>query len=363
MAETLDTAQIRRDFPHLDRCVYLNTAATGLAAPGTGEAAARMYAEMLAQGYDAQPLWMAERQRVAGQLARLLNVAPDWLDFASSSTDALTRAIQALPLTAGHRVVMPEDDFPSVKAALDGLSDRGVAVIRVPVADEVSRTDTLLAALPGADLLAVSHVHWETGTRVDLARLSAACRAQGTILAVDGVHAVGAVPVDASLADLYVTSFFKWTLAGFGLGLGVVSPALRARLEPRQRGYANPAPSRHLAHSHANYPGIFALGAALDYLDALGHGRIEARVAQLQAELTARLTEAGFNVATPPDAAAGIVALRLPDPEATARALDRQGIRTSPRGAMLRLSPHFYNSSDDLAACTAALVALAGQDS
>lgn len=362
MAQTLDIGAIRRDFPHLDRCLYLNTAATGLAAPGTAEAAARMYAELLSHGYDAQPLWMAERQRVVGLLARLMNVEPGGIEFASSSTDALTRAIQALPLGPGERVVVPDDDFPSVKAALEGLGRRDITVVRVPVTDEARRTDSLIEALPGASLLAVSHVHWETGTRIDLARLSAACRGQGALLAVDGVHAVGAIPVDASLADIYVTSFFKWTLAGFGLGLGIISPALRARLEPQQRGYANPAPSRLLAHSHANYPGIFALGAALDYLDRLGHARIEARVAGLQADLSARLIAEGFDVATPADAAAGIVALRVPDPEGLARSLDARGIRTSPRGAMLRLSPHFYNSSDDLAACCAALVALAGQD-
>ncbi|PWE27522.1 hypothetical protein C4N9_15865 [Pararhodobacter marinus] len=362
MSETIDTLDFRRDFPHLDRCIYLNTAATGLAAPGTGEAAARMYGELQSRGYDAQPLWMAERRRVLGLLARLLNVEADWIDFASSSTDALTRALQALPLKAGERVVVPDDDFPSVKAALEDLKSRGITVARVPIADEAQRTEALIDALPGASLLAVSHVHWETGTRVDLARLSAACRARGTLLAVDGVHAVGAIPVDASLADVYVTSFFKWTLAGFGLGLGVVRPALRERLEPRQRGYANLAPSRLLAHSHANYPGIFVLGAALDYLEKLGHARIENRVAKLQAELSARLIADGFAVATPPEAAAGIVALKVPDPEGLARSLDERGIRTSPRGAMLRLSPHFYNSSDDLAACCAALVTLAGQD-
>lgn len=354
--------QVRRDFPHLDHCVYLNTAATGLAAPGTGDAAARMYTELQSRGYDAQPLWMAERQRVVDLLARLLNVGADGIEFASSSTDALTRAFQALPLKAGDRVVVPDDDFPSVKAALEGLSARGVLVVRAPISDEAHRTEALIDALPDASLLAVSHVHWETGTRVDLARLSAACRAQGILLAVDGVHAVGAIPVDASLADIYVTSFFKWTLAGFGLGLSVISPGLRGRLEPQQRGYANPAPSRLLAHSHANYPGIFALGAALDYLRTLGHARIEARVARLQAELSARLIADGFAVATPADAAAGIVALRVPDPDGLARSLDERRIRTSPRGAMLRLSPHFYNSSDDLAACCAALVALAGQD-
>ncbi|MCW1934251.1 aminotransferase class V-fold PLP-dependent enzyme [Pararhodobacter zhoushanensis] len=353
-------AALRRDFPYLAQCTYLDSGATGLAAPGTGAAAAHFYDAMQSRGFDGRPDWMAMRTRVEGELAALLGVAPDWLDFGSSSTDVLNRAMQAVPVSPGDKIVLAADEFPSVLAVAQGLETRGAVLDLIDIPDESDRTARLIAALPGARYVAVSHVHWETGTRVDLAALSTACRTAGAVLVVDGVHAVGAVPVDAALADLYVTSFFKWTMAGFGLGLSVTSPLLRAQMTPQQRGYANPAPSKLLQPSHVNYPGLAALEAALKYLAELGWEAIFERVALLQCRLADQLRAAGFDVVTPRDAAAGLVSVTVPDPERWAADLAKRGVKLSARGAVLRIAPHIYNTQADLDACCAAMIAIAG---
>ena len=74
--------------------------------------------------------------------------------------------------------------------------------LRVAIPDELERTETLRAAVKnGVKVLAVSHIHWRTGTRVDLVQLSAHCRKHGCRLIVDGVQAIGAVPVRAAIVD------------------------------------------------------------------------------------------------------------------------------------------------------------------
>ena len=196
--------------------------------------------------------------------------------------------------------------------------------------------------------LSVSHVHWRTGTRVDLEVLASACRKHDCRLIVDGVQAVGAIPVDASEVDAYCASVFKWLLSGFGLALVVLSERMSSELTPVVRGYANPPPSRALRYGHLNYPGIYALHATLRYLDSMGWQSIHAHVSRLASRTLHALRNRGFDVVTPQDSHAGIVSIRHPDASALVETLTRSSILVENGSPYLRVSPHFYNTDADL---------------
>lgn len=341
-----DPAAVRRDFPYLDRRLYLNTASTGISHRLAGRATASFFEDMYARGYDGAADWRAVAGRVRAQAGRLANVAPDDVGFAGTTTEALNLIAHSLPVRPGDRVVHLADEFPSVRAAADILVARGAERIEPAVEGEEGRSRALAQAAAGATFVLVSHVHWESGTKIDLAALSAACRAAGALLIVDGIQALAATEADASLADAYVASVFKWLISGFGLAVAITGPRLRERLTPVFRGYANPPPSRALAYSHANYPGLMTLEFSLGYMEGLGWDAIFARNRMLHGRLRERL--AGLDIATPEDAAAAILSVRLPDPPATAARLAEQGASTEARGACLRISPHFYNDETDI---------------
>jgi len=194
----------------------------------------------------------------------------------------------------------------------------------------------------------VSHVHWRTGTRLDLTRLGAACRKSGCRLIVDGAHAVGAVPVDATRVDAYCSSVFKWLLSGFGLGFMIVSDSLANEMNPAVRGYSNEPPSRLLTYSHANYPGIYALHATLVHLRTIGWERIHARVGSLATHAALALRRAGFEVLTPERTHGGIISFRHPQGAALVEALARRSIFVEDGGTVVRVSPHFYNTEEEV---------------
>ena len=82
---------------------------------------------------------------------------------------------------------------------------------------EAERQDALAAAVTGRTrVLVVSHVHSITGTCLDLDRLGQVCRGHDALFVVDGIHALGAVPVSLTHVDAYMAGVFKWMLAGFG---------------------------------------------------------------------------------------------------------------------------------------------------
>lgn len=345
---TIDTDDVRRDFPFLETCLYLNTAAAGIAPRAAAAAASRFYDEMLSRGYEGRDDWRAVASSVQARIAALASVAPEDVGFAASTTEALNLVTYALPVQAGDRVVVAADEFPSVELALSGLARRGAEIDAVPIGDERARTDLLCEAAAGARHLGVSHVHWQTGTKVDLDRLSEACRANGCSLIVDGIQALGATPVDASKADAYVAAVFKWLLSGFGLAVVITRPGFRETLEPAFRGYFNPPPSRELRPSHLNYAGLCVLDATLTRLEELGWANLFDRVSMLVGRLRLRLAEAGLRTLTPEGAAAGIVAVECEAADDVVSRLKRRGVSVEARGSAIRVSPHFYNTESEV---------------
>jgi selenocysteine lyase/cysteine desulfurase len=351
--------EVRAAFPYLARCTYLNTASTGIAWPGQADAVAEFFRADQGEGYNGATRWRARADACRTSVAALLGVPRHTVEFTRSTTEALNLVALALPMMHGDRIAFAADEFPSVAMPWHARATGGIDVDLVAVADEGQRTDLLVRAVErGARVLAVSHVHWRTGTRVDLARLSRACRAADCWLIVDGAHAVGAVPVDAGLADAYCAPTFKWLLSGFGLGLLTVSDRLQRALAPRVLGYANEPPSMSLGHSHVNYPGLYALHATLAYLERLGWPAIHARVAMLAGSMHERLLERGVDVVTPGDARAGILAVRHADSANLVRRLAARGIHVEDRDGLVRVAPHFYNTVEDVDAFVNALTDL-----
>jgi cysteine desulfurase / selenocysteine lyase len=255
----------------------------------------------------------------------------------------------SLPLQAGDQVVVADDEFPSVVQPWVSLQNRGVRLVRVPVGRESDRNRLLSEAITDSvRVLAVSHVHWRTGGLIDLAALKKVCEQHDCHLIVDGVQAVGAVAVDAGMADAYCASVFKWLLSGFGLGFVSVSERLTEQLTPVFRGYANEAPSHDISYGHVNYPGIYALRMSLDYLQSVGWEHIHSRVASLAQRSISSLRERGFDVVTPDEGHAGIVSMRHPTSTQIARALAEQSIFVENGTSILRVSPHFYNTEDEV---------------
>jgi cysteine desulfurase / selenocysteine lyase len=351
--------RVRADFPYASECVYLNTAAAGLSWKGQGAAAARFYDEAKRQGMNGMPHWRKVRQDATTRIARLVGVREDEIHFVGSTTEGLNLVASAVRWHPGDEIVVLADEFPSVLFACENAERAGATVRRIPVQSESQRDAALVDALtPATRMVAASQVHWATGTRLDLTRLSTACRGNGTLLMVDGVQALGAVPADLGETDVYCASTFKWLVSGFGLAILVVRDRLQGELVPAMRGYNNPAPSTELHYSHVNYPGIYALAATLEFLETIGWDRIYARVDTLASELAAVLRERGVDVVTPDDAHAGIVSCVLSDPASVRDKLVSRDTYVGAREGLLRTSAHFYNDVDDIRTFGDALSAL-----
>ena len=255
--------RLNDDFPFVTRCVYLNTAAAGVSWSGQGQAAAAFYDDAKSLGFNGMARWRGMAARARASIARLVGCSESEIRFVGSTTEGLNLIVSSMAWRSGDEIVFADDEFPSVVAACERAVSAGVTARRVHISKEREREAALAAAITSATrMVAVSHVHWATGTRIDVARLASLCDAVGATLLVDGVQALGAAPVTLGSAHAYCASVFKWLLSGFGLAVLIVREPLQRQLAPVARGYNNPAPATELQYSHINYPGICALAAA-----------------------------------------------------------------------------------------------------
>jgi cysteine desulfurase/selenocysteine lyase len=340
--------EVRSQFPFLAECAYLDTASTGLTPPGVSAAVTHYLDVVKARGILGRDAWRARGKALRARLATMLGVVPTDLAFLSNTSEGINLFAHSLDWRRGDQVVVAADEYPTVRDAWRFATRRGVEIVPVPIHDEARREDLLLNAISvRTRVVAVSHVHWVSGTRLDIDRIGRHCRGLDALLVVDGIQALGAVPVDLRHVDVYSAATFKWLLAGFGFAIMATSERARAAIEPVFRGAMNTP--HQLTYSHTNYAGVYALDATLDYLDSVGWDAIHARVKYLAGRLHAELEGRGHKLCAPADRIAGIVSIPVHDDfKHLEERMAERGIRITVRSPVIRISPHFYNDDSDI---------------
>ncbi len=339
----------REDFPYLEGRVYLNSAGAGLAWCGQWAAAARYYRDVASMGADGRLIWQEQGVRTRERVAQMIGVPVDDVNFFRNTSEVLNLAANSIAWRDGDEVVVASDDFPSVQWPWVKAEERGGRVVRVdPVAEGLREQRLLDAVTPRTRVLSVSHVHTLTGTRLDLARLGRACREVGALLVVDGIQSLGAIALDLTYVDVYGSAVFKWMLSGFGTGIGVFGERARSMLTPAYRGYRNVPPSSSFEYADPNYPGLYVLDATMEYVEGIGWARVYERVDRLTRRVEEAVAAVGITPLAPADARAGIVSLRVDDPVGCAERLRGNGVHVAERFGVVRISPHFYNTDEEI---------------
>src|SRR4029450_12208431 len=99
-----------------------------------------------------------------------------------------------------------------------------------------------------------------------------------------------------------------------------------------------------------NYPAVYAIRAALDYIRRVGVAAIDAVARPLVLECLAELKKLCVELLTPgePDHIAGILAFRHPRAEEIHRRLLDENIHVMSHAGRLRVAIHGYNTAADI---------------
>ncbi|MBT2227861.1 FAD-dependent oxidoreductase [Nonomuraea sp. NEAU-A123] len=379
---SIDLAALRANTPGTLHAHHFNAA--GAALPSAATLAAvidHLNLEARVGGYEAAEAARERTERVYDLAAALLGAEPGDIALVESATVAWQRAVSALRLGPGDRILASASSY--VSSALHLLELRGSRGVRVEVlpADGSGRVDldALERALrTPAALVTVAHVPTSSGLVEPVAEVGALAAAAGVPVLLDATQSAGQLPVAVGPpgCDIVVATGRKFLRGPRGTGLLYVSPRMREVMRPSApdvRGARWVADqSFDLAHDARRYETWEAahalrlgLGVALAEALELGVDRIQERIGRLADRLRRGLESLpGVRLADPPGAGCGIVTFvrEGQEPAQTARELRAArfhlvsvpaahgqwdlGRRGLP--AVVRASAHVYNNEDDV---------------
>lgn len=373
--------EFRREFPILETSTYLVSHSLG-AMPSTMRDAMASFTDTWAnRGVRAwEEGWWTMSLEAGDLVAPFLGAPPATVVMLPNVTTAQAVVLSALDYTPRrNRVVTVEGEFPSVRYVWSGLGARlGAEIVTVPERGLGFDTGELLEAIDERTVaVPISHVLFESSFLVDVEAVARRCREVGALLILDVFQSAGIVPIDVRKWDVPVAvgGVLKWLCGGPGGGYLYVSEDVRERLQPAFTGwmaheepFAFAPPPTRLRHDAARFglgtppvPALYAAREGLRVVARAADGSLEA-IRRKSLRQTRRIIEAararGFDLFTPEDDACrgGTVSVRVPRAGEVAAALNARDIVCDWRPKSgIRLSPHFYNTDDEIDRAFAAI--------
>jgi cysteine desulfurase/selenocysteine lyase len=380
----MNKAAIRRElFPVTDHLIYLNHAAVG----PLSERACRAMEGFAREQRDFGALhwrdWLEEYVGFREAAARLIGAKKSEISILKNTTEGLSFVAEGIGWKSGENVVTTDSEFPSNFAPWKRLERRGVECRVVAAANGFTVADLEPLVDARTRVVAISSVAFHDGFTADLEAIGTFCRDRGVLLCVDAIQSVGVLRTDVRRCNIsfLAADAHKWMLGPEGTAIFYCAEELRESLEVFESGWMNIKrgprfispevtlleDGRRFEAGSLNTAGIYAATAAIELLNEIGIEEIEREVLRLANRLADGLASIGFEIRTQRPCRSGIVGavpqnvslerlntapVSYKGPDALLYAihahLEQERIVCSPREAMLRFSPHFYNSDEEI---------------
>jgi len=291
-----------------------------------------------------------------------------------NTTLGLNIVANALPVKKGDNIVISDMEFPSNVLPWLSLQQKGVEIRYAKSVNGLLHVDAYEKVIDDSTLaVSISYVTFINGFRHDVRAIADIAHSHGAFLIIDGIQALGAIKVDVKLDDIDFLSCggAKWLLSPFGTGFLYVKRELIDELEPPLPGWANMDPliyekglregfdfsnlkwakgSRRFDSGTLSFASFIGLREALRLLNKIGMDNIEKRILKLTGEIVEELMNLNVEVTTPREERhrAGIVHFLIKNPTIMTKTLLENKIIVAVRNRGVRVSPHFYNTEEEL---------------
>jgi selenocysteine lyase/cysteine desulfurase len=357
----------RTEFPILQRATYLNSCSLGALSHRALGRVAQFHDDWHNLGAAAwYSIWIDRLAELRARVARMIGAAESEVALAASTSAALSVLASAFDYHARPRVILADLDFPTV--AYQWMVRPGIELVRIPSDDGIVIDSQRVADAidDRTAIVALSHVFFTTGGIQETRPIALAARKHGAFFLLDAYQSAGQVPIDvASLAcDALVTGPLKWLLGGPGLAYLYVRDEWLRQLRPTVTGWFAARDQfafdsqRFEFHDDARRfelgtPALPTVHAALggqEIIDEVGVPLIRARNAELTEHLLGRIAAAGLRVrgAREPEQRSALVMVADDDPAGAVARLAAERVIVDYRPGYVRVSPHFYNTPDEL---------------
>lgn len=374
ISEVLSNEELRhREFPVTRDKVFLAHAGD-CPLPRRVAEAVSTYATQCTTGDQEKFVYPMMLEKGRALASQMLKCTEDEIAFVGPTSLALSLIASGLKFRRGENILIYFDDYPSNVYPWLALAEQGVQVrmINTRGLGLIRAMDVIGQVDENTRLVALASCHFIAGYRIDLQSIGKQLHDRNILFCVDGIQTLGAFPTPTEHIDMLAADAHKWLLGPCGAGVMYVKKTVQERLNPPIYGWNNVRCPNYVAQERIvfrsgahkyevgthNLLGVVGLVTAMEFLIEIGIENISRELLRKRALLVPDLKSKGYEVVqadAPPEAASGIVSFFKPGTDLTGlqEKLSDSNIITSFRGSRsgqkyIRLSPHFYNTDEEL---------------
>lgn len=361
---------VRKNYPILEKGIFLNHAATAPVSYGTIEqmkSLCDMMRDPLGKHFYK---WLALLEETRRYLAELLHASVSEIAITQNTSSSLSIIAGSIDFKPGDRVLVPRDEFPSNRYVWQNLESQGVTCHFFDIENDRPLLETLEKLdLTNVRLISLSLISYLTGKKHDLKTFGTFCRNHNIFSCVDAIQAVGTIPINLqeSNVDFLAGGAQKWLLGPIGCGYFYIRKELIQKVHVPLVGWTSMRYPENFDIMNLDFaieatrfepglPSITSIGGlnhSLKELRKVGWETIYQRLKVLTHYLHEQMQQIkGFKPMVSDVQEIGpIASFTLPEEVNSKKLLARlkeKGITVTARGRHIRASPHFYNSKVEL---------------
>lgn len=380
----MNIQRIRSETPGCEECIHLNNAGSALMPePVVRAIQDHITLESRMGGYEAAEARRDAVQDAYQSVAELLGTQAENIAFTENATVSNMQALSSIPFERDDVILTTRNDYASNQIQFLSLQARmGVQVLRAPDqieggVDVQAMADLIRSHHP--KLVCVTHVPTNSGLIQDVGAVGSVCRDQGVLYLVDACQSIGQMPIDVNElnCDFLSASSRKYLRGPRGAGFLYVSDHVLERgLEPlfidmkgadwiAEDQYRVVRDAKRFENWEFAWALVLGTGEAARYATAVGVAKIRDRVRALAGRLREALAAIDrVRVLDRGSELCGIVSVSIDgwDPGELKAALRDRRINTSAQirvyavidydekgvTASVRMSPHYYNTEEEI---------------
>lgn len=369
-----DFLRFRDEFPITRTCTFLNHASRSPIPNRSLKAMEEFLHRSRETGdeFDDEVFQVLENTRTL--IARLISATPQEIALMPNTSTGINIALRGLRIQKGENILIPEKEFPANVFPWLNLQPEGVEVRFIPTEKGIVSVDAIEELMDSKTrAVSIGFVNFSQGTRRNLEGIGSLCKEKEIPFIVDGMQGIGELNLDAKNChiDFLACGGAKWLMSPHGTGFAYIRKDFQDKIKRTFFGWlAVKGPENFedlLDYSFKPFPGarsfeigtypyhdFFGMNESLKLLLEVGMENIEKRVIALTDLLIQKLSEISRPILSPLDPChrSAILSFGGNNLDRIFSSLRDEGIYVSKREGGIRVSPHFYNTEEEIIALT-----------
>ena len=311
--------------------------------------------------------WVERCEDARAAFAGLIGAGADEVAVTTSESAGASALASAIRLAERPKVVVSDFEFPTMGQIWHAQELRGAEVVHVAAQGGDIPVEAFADAIDEQTaIVTITAVCYRNGVRLEVEEITRLAHERGALVLLDAYQAVGSYPIDVRALDVDFlgAGVLKYLLGSAGLGFFYCRAGLVEELLPTQTGwfadediwamdlhdYSPSRTARRFESGTPPIPAIYAGIAGMELMQEIGIADTRAHVNALNELFFDGIAELGGRIVTPREEGrrGALLCVAAADAPALVAALAAEGIVTSSRDGNLRLSPHCYNTAEDV---------------